>query len=260
MKKTGTRTRHPVGLTLLKALRDAGTGSRRDLASAIKAGRITVNDQPAENFNQPLVTSDTVKLDGRIIKLDSPALSHYVILNKPLGFLSTTDDPQGRRTVLDLLPAEMRQYRLFPVGRLDENTTGLMLLTNDGQLTYRLTHPRFGVEKEYLVAIDGSLSSAEIERAEKGLELDDGLSAPAEIKPVSLQPYNYRITIHEGRKRIIRRIFAALGHQVRELRRIRIGPVELKQLREGDCRRLNPKEVKRLHACGKTVKKKSAPR
>ena len=230
--------------TLLKTLRDGGFGSRRELAEAIKAGRVTVNDIVAESYSLPLKDGDIVTLDGKLADLAAPSEKVYVLLNKPAGIISTTDDPHGRRTVLDLLPAEYRPFQLFPVGRLDEDTTGLVLLTNDGELAYRLTHPKFEVEKEYLVGIDGGLNVTQVEQLEKGIQLDDGMSSPAKLKPVIQPPYNYRIIIHEGRKRIVRRLFAAVGHQVRALRRIRIGKLELGDLKEGSFRKLTGAEIK----------------
>ncbi|MDV2989394.1 MAG: pseudouridine synthase [Dehalogenimonas sp.] len=247
MRKTRSSPVAAPGLTLLKALRDAGAGSRRELAEAIKKGQVTVNDIPAEGYNLELANGDIVKLNDQIIELTGTSANKiYLILNKPLGIISTTDDPQGRTTVLDLIPESYRRYQLFPVGRLDENTTGLILLTNDGELTHRLTHPSFGVEKEYLVAINGALTVTDFEKVKEGIVLDDGLSAPAMIHPVLKAPYNYRVIIHEGRKRIVRRLFAALGHQVRILKRIRIGSIELRDLKEGNYRRLSPSEIQRL--------------
>ncbi|MEN8614369.1 pseudouridine synthase [Dehalogenimonas sp. THU2] len=235
----------PVVRTLLKTLRDAGLGSRRDLAAAIKTGRVKVNDVVAESFALPLAPADVIVFDDKVIEI---ARQHkvYLLLYKPAGVISTTEDTHGRRTVLDLIPADYGRYKLFPVGRLDEDTTGLVLLTNDGDLANRLTHPRFEVEKEYLVAIDGGLSTSQVEQLEKGIELDDGMSAAAKVNPVLKKPYNYRIIIHEGRKRIVRRLFAAVGHQVRALKRIRIGPLDLGTLREGDYRRLSPSEIRSL--------------
>ena len=251
VRPAGPRPKRPVGKvpglvpetpTLLKTLRDAGLGSRRDLAETIKAGRVKVNDVVAENYNQPLTAADNITIDNKPISPDK-LQKIYLVLNKPMGILSTTEDPHGRKTVLDLLPAEYKRYQLFPVGRLDEDTTGLVLLTNDGELAYRLTHPRFEVEKEYLVAVDGALDVNQVEQIQDGIELDDGWSAPAKLKPVNLAPFNYRIIIHEGKKRIVRRMFAAVGHQVRMLKRVRIGKLKLDNLKEGSFRRLTAAEV-----------------
>jgi 23S rRNA pseudouridine2605 synthase len=251
-RPAGPRPKRPVGKipgfapetpTLLKTLRDAGLGSRRDLAETIKAGRVKVNDVVAENYNLPLTPEDNITIDGKPISPDK-LQKVYLVLNKPMGIISTTEDPHGRKTVLDLLPAEYKRYQLFPVGRLDEDTTGLVLLTNDGELAYRLTHPRFEVEKEYLVAADGALNVTQVEQIQDGIELDDGMSSPAKLKPVNLAPFNYRIIIHEGKKRIVRRLFAAVGHQVRMLKRVRIGKLKLENLKEGSFKRLTAAEVR----------------
>jgi 23S rRNA pseudouridine2605 synthase len=254
VRPPGPRPKRPAGKvpgaapetpTLLKTLRDAGLGSRRDLAEAIKTGRIKVNDVVAENYNLPLTAADNITMDNKPISPDK-LQKVYLVLNKPMGIISTTDDPHGRKTVLDLLPGEYRKYQLFPVGRLDEDTTGLMILTNDGELAYRLTHPRFEVEKEYLVAVDGALNVTQVEQIQDGIELDDGWSAPAKLKPVNLAPFNYRIVIHEGKKHIVRRMFAAVGHQVRVLKRVRIGKLKLDDLKEGCSRRLTAAEVRAI--------------
>ena len=240
--------------TLLKSLRDGGFGSRRDLAEAIKAGRVMVNGNIAESYSMPLSDTDVVSLDEKVVLL-APVQKVYMMLHKPLEVISSTEDSHGRRTVLDLLPESYRKFQLFPVGRLDEDTTGLILLTNDGELAYKLTHPRFEVEKEYLVAIDGGLSVTDVEKLSAGIELDDGLSAPARLKPVLERPYNYKIIIHEGRKRIVRRLFASLGHQVRALKRIRIGSLNLGSLKETDYRRLTPFELRALQTVRTPVAK-----
>ncbi|WP_225973735.1 pseudouridine synthase [Dehalogenimonas formicexedens] len=229
----------------MKTLRDKRLGSRRDLAEAIKAGRVKVNDVIAESFSLPLKPADSITFDDKPIER-AKTQQVYLALNKPLDVISTTEDKHGRRTVIDLLPEDYKHFQLFPVGRLDEDTTGLILLTNDGDLAYRLTHPKFEVEKEYLVAVDGALNVTQVDQLQKGIELDDGMSAPAKLKPVLLAPYNYRIIIHEGRKRIVRRLFAAVGHQVRLLKRIRIGKLKLENLKEGETRRLTHAEVREL--------------
>jgi 23S rRNA pseudouridine2605 synthase len=239
------QVKSPEVPTLLKTLRDAGLGSRRDLAEAIKAGRVKVNDVVAESYSLPLKTTDKVTLDDKLVELEKPH-KIYLTLNKPMGIISTTEDKHGRRTVIDLLPEEYKSLQLFPIGRLDEDTTGLILLTNDGELAYRLTHPKFEIEKEYLVAVDGALNVTQVEQLQNGIELDDGMSAPAKLKPVLLAPYNYRIIIHEGRKRIVRRLFAAVGHQVRVLKRVRVGKLKLENLKEGEIRRLTEAEVREI--------------
>jgi 23S rRNA pseudouridine2605 synthase len=231
---------------LLKALTEAGIGSRRWLADAIKQSRVKVNGDTAEDFRQPVdVETAHISINGQPIDL-KPRQLVYIMLNKPKGIMSTTSDERGRRTVIDILPEKYRHLRLYPVGRLDKDSTGLLLLTNDGELTNRLTHPRFEHEKEYLVSISGNLKLEEKRKLEQGIELEDGLTHPAVIKEVDLPPFNYSITIHEGRKRQVRRMFETLGHPVLALKRIRLGSLNLGRLKEGEIRELSAKEVKTL--------------
>ena len=168
------------------------------------------------------------------------------MINKPAGILSTTEDERGGRTVLDIIPEKYRKLRLYPVGRLDKDTTGLLLLTNDGELTNRLTHPRYEHEKEYFVQISGTLKTDEKQKLERGILLDDGITALAKVKEVGIKPFNYSITIHEGKKRQIRRMFARLGYQVLALKRVRIGNLTLGDLKDGAIRELTASEVSRL--------------
>lgn len=233
--------------TLLKALTEAGLGSRRKMADAIKNGRVNVNGTIAENFRQPVnVNTDHILLDGKPLKLKAEQVI-YLMLNKPEGLLCTTSDERGRNTILGILPENYRHLRLYPVGRLDMDSTGLLILTNDGSLTYQLTHPRFEHEKEYLVQIEGRLQPQEKQKLERGVKLEDGITAPALVKEVRNPPsYNYSITIHEGKKRQIRRMFANLGYHVIALKRIRMGSLILGKLEEGKTRQLTVREVKAL--------------
>jgi 23S rRNA pseudouridine2605 synthase len=232
---------------LLKALTEAGVGSRRWITDAIKNGRVEVNGEPVENFRHPVnPETDRVSVNGKIIDL-KPRRTVYLMVNKPAGILTTTIDERGRRTVLDILPERYRRLRLYPVGRLDKDSTGLLLLTNDGGLTYKLTHPRFEHEKEYLIHIDGMLKPDEIRKLEKGVELEDGMTYPVVVKEIKSQPpFNYSITMHEGRKRQVRRMLANLGYQVMALKRIRMGNLNLGNLKEGAIRELSPEEVRAL--------------
>ncbi len=231
---------------LLKALTEAGIGSRRWLADAIKQSRVKVNGEIAEDFRQPVdVETDHITLSGQPVDL-KPRQLVYLVLNKPRGIMSTTSDERGRRTVIDILPEKYRHLRLYPVGRLDKDSTGLLLLTNDGELTNQLTHPRFEHEKEYLISITGKLKPEEKRKLEQGIELEDGLTYPAALKEVDLPPFNYSITIHEGRKRQVRRMFESVGHPVLTLKRIRLGGLNLGKLKEGEIRELSAKEVKAL--------------
>ena len=175
----------------------------------------------------------------------------YYLLNKPLRVVTTADDPEGRRTVVDLVPAEPR---VFPVGRLDYDSEGLLILTNDGDLTHLLTHPRFGVEKAYLVEVEGHPSPAAIRRLREGVELDDGRTAPARVRRIESSGATsaLEITIHEGRNRQVRRMCEAVGHPVRRLVRTRIGPVRDRQLGPGEWRPLTAREVHGLFTVAST--------
>lgn len=232
---------------LLKALTEAGIGSRRHMAEAIMQGRVEVNGEIAGAFNQAVnVAKDRVSVNGQAVDL-KPDEIVCLMLNKPEEVVATVSDEKGRRTVLDILPPQYRKLRLYPAGRLDKDTTGLLLLTNDGNLTYRLTHPRFEHEKEYLVHVRGSLKQGEIGKLERGIRLEDGMTRPARVvADSSSPPFNYSITIHEGRKRQVRRMFERLGRPVLALKRIRIGRLGLGSLKEGEVRRLKPPEIKVL--------------
>ncbi len=232
---------------MLKSLIAAGLGSRRQLAHAIRQGRIRVNGEIVEDFSYPInFGRDIILMDGKAVK---PKLKPKIVLmlNKPIGVLSTTKDDSGRKTVMEILPGKYRNIMLYPVGRLDKDTTGLLLLTNDGELTYQLTHPKFEHEKEYLIVIKSKLSQDELMNIKRGIQLDDGITYPAVINENrTCPPFNYSITIHEGRKRQIRRMFAKLGYQVLALRRIRIGGLRLSKLKEGEVRELSTQEIERL--------------
>jgi 23S rRNA pseudouridine2605 synthase len=242
--------------TLLKALVAAHLGARRAMAQAIKDGRVSLNGQPGASFSQPVETArDRIAFDGQPVKLAAQQFI-YFLLNKPPGLLSTTADERGRATVLDLVPQDARGLGLHPVGRLDKDSRGLMLLTNDGDLTYRLTHPRFEKEKEYLVKLDKPLGREDRLRFEAGLDLEEGLTAPTLVR-TGQEPGFYHVTLHEGRKRQIRRMFLALGYRVLDLQRLRLGSLTLGSLPEGKVRALAPGEVTSLRES--QTKHKSRP-
>lgn len=234
---------------LLKTLAEAGIWSRRRLADAIRQGRVEVNGSVAEDFRYPLnLETDRVLVDGRLVDLKS-GKRVYLMLNKPKGILSTTRDERGRRTVISILPEKYRKLRLYPVGRLDKDSTGLLLLTNDGELTYKLTHPRFEREKEYLVLVDTTLVPGEKRKLERGVELEDGITHPVVLRAFKAgSSFNYSLTMHEGRKRQVRRMFQSLGHRVLALQRVRFGSLTLGNLKEGETRELSVKEVRALLA------------
>jgi len=227
------------GERLQKVLARLGFGSRRACEELIADGRVTVDGAVADLGRRVDVDTDTVAVDGAPVGV-KPDLVHY-LLNKPAGVITTADDPHGRPTVVDLVPAEPR---IFPVGRLDGDTEGLLLLTNDGQLAHRLTHPSFGVEKEYLAHVRGEPSRAALRGLRDGIVLDDGPTAPARVSTVDASLL--RITIHEGRNRQVRRMCEAVGHPVRRLVRTRIGPIVDPKLAPGEWRALGRDEVRSL--------------
>ena len=247
--------------TLLKALTEIGIGSRRWLADAIRKGMVELNGEVVEGFRHPVnFKTDRVLIYGRAVNLKPKELV-YLLLNKPKGTLSTISDERGRRTVIDILPKRYRHLRLYPVGRLDKDSTGLLLLTNDGNLTYQLTHPRFEHEKEYLVYIDGNLKPNEKRKLEQGIKLEDGITHPAIVRRVeSIPPFNYSLTIHEGKKRQVRNMLSSLGHRVMALKRVRIGSLNLDNLQEGDTRQLSTHEVHSLLSNRPAISKNASSR
>jgi 23S rRNA pseudouridine2605 synthase len=224
---------------LQKVLARGGFGSRRTCELLIESGRVTVNGEVAVLGRRVDVERDKVAVDDILVSTRAGLV--YYLLNKPSGVVTTARDPQGRPTVIDLLPLEPR---VFPVGRLDADTEGLLVLTNDGDLTHHLTHPSFGVEKEYLAQVEGRPSPAALRRLREGVELDDGVTAPAGVRQI--RSGVLELTLREGRKRQVRRMCAAVGHPVRKLRRVGFGPLRLGDLGEGKVRRLSPAEVQRL--------------
>jgi 23S rRNA pseudouridine2605 synthase len=227
------------GPRLQKVLARTGFGSRRAAEELIAAGRVTVNGERAELGRRIDPAADVVEVDGVLVVV-AEGLVHY-LLNKPRGVVTTASDPEGRRTVVQLVPDEPR---VFPVGRLDADTEGLLLLTNDGELAHRLTHPSFGIDKEYLAEVSGRPTPGEVRALRSGVVLDDGPTAPAKVALVS--PGVLRITIHEGRNRQVRRMCEAIGHPVRRLIRTRIGPITDRRLKPGEWRPLNGDEVQSL--------------
>ncbi len=229
----------PAGERLQKLLAGAGLGSRRACEQLIEEGRVTVNGAVAHLGQRASGASDRIAVDG--IPLPIREGVAYYLLNKPPGVVSSAFDPEGRPTVLDLVPDVPR---VFPVGRLDMMTEGLLVLTNDGELAHHLTHPSFGLVKEYVVEVEGPLSREAIGRLRRGVELDDGLTARARVSQFG--PDAARIAIHEGRNRQVRRMCEAVGHPVRRLVRTRIGPLSDRTLSPGQWRPLTMAEVRAL--------------
>lgn len=227
------------GIRLQKVLAQAGLGSRRVCEDLIERRQVRVNGELAVLGRRVDPAVDRIEVDGAQIGV-RPDLVHY-LLNKPVGVVSTASDPHGRRAVVDLVPAVPRVY---PVGRLDADSEGLLLLTNDGDLTHRVTHPSFGVDKEYLVEVRGEPHRGALARLREGVELDDGVTAPAKV--ALLDARMLRITIHEGRNRQVRRMCEAVGFPVLRLVRTRIGPISDRRLAPGEWRPLAQDELRAL--------------
>jgi 23S rRNA pseudouridine2605 synthase len=233
------RAQLPQGERLQKVLASTGWGSRRVCEELIAAGRVTVNGDVAELGRRVQPEVDAIEVDGAPVGV-KPGLVYYV-LNKPRGTVTTAKDTHGRPTVVELVPAEPR---VFPVGRLDADTEGLLLITNDGALAHRIAHPSHGVETEYLAHVRGRVPQAALRRLRDGVELEDGMTAEAQVSQPS--PGVLRITIHEGRNRQVRRMCEAIGHPVLRLVRTRIGPISDRSLRPGDWRELSTGERRAL--------------
>jgi 23S rRNA pseudouridine2605 synthase len=216
----------------------AGIASRRGSDDLIKAGRVRVNDAPGE-LNTYVHAGDRVEVDGQPVTAQS---LRYVLLHKPAGTVTTARDPHGRPTVVDLV--EEIPERVVPVGRLDADTTGALLLTNDGPLAHRLAHPRYGVEKVYEVDVEGEPDDPALQQLANGVELDDGRTAPANVR--RLGPAKLELTLHEGRKHQVKRMCEAVGHPVVRLHRSRYAGLTVEGLAPGRWRELDQTEVKEL--------------
>jgi 23S rRNA pseudouridine2605 synthase len=238
------------GERLQKFLARAGVASRRHAEELIAAGLVTVNGQVVrEQGVRVRPDSDEVRLRGAVVRV--PGAAHlYLMMNKPVTIMTTTDDPEGRRTVIDLLPPQWALRRVYPVGRLDWDSEGLLLLTDDGALTLRLTHPRYALPKEYIALIAGEPEPMALQRMERGLLLDGETrpTAPARVHPLRVEGRDtwISVVIHEGRNRQVRRMFDAIGHPVLRLRRTRVGPLSLGGLESGETRELCADEVAAL--------------
>ncbi len=225
-------------MRLAKYLAHAGVASRRAAEELIAAGKVRVGGEVVTDPAKDVDERSDVEVEGRPV---APEPREVWAVNKPLGVVSTAREPGRRRAVTQLVDSPRR---LYPVGRLDADSTGLILLTNDGGLANRLSHPRYGVPKTYLVRLARPLSEAELDRLRRGIELEDGPTAAAEVE--RLGERELEITIREGRKRQVRRMAEAIGNQVEELTRTRIGPLDLADLRRGEARRLDRREIAAL--------------
>jgi 23S rRNA pseudouridine2605 synthase len=230
---------------LQKVLAAAGIASRRASEVLIAAGRVTINGRVATLGDRVEASSDVVEVDGERVIVDTTL--RYLLLNKPQGVVSTTSDPEGRPTVMDLINLD---ERLYPVGRLDQDTEGLLLLTNDGELAHRLLHPSFGVERTYLALVPGPIRRETLRRLAAGVELDDGPARPRRVRVAEEHRGKalLEVVMTEGRKREVRRMLAEVGLPVERLARVAFGGVELGDLRQGKWRFLNRPEIARLHA------------
>ena len=234
-------------MRLAKYLASVGIASRRASDEIVRAGRVTVGGETVTDPARDVAPGDAIAVDGKPVETVHARVVYA--LNKPAGVVSTARDPQGRPTVVSLVPDPPGGARLYPVGRLDIDTTGLILLTNDGELAHRLTHPRFEVPKTYRALVDRPpVSAKEIRALRAGVSLDDGRTAPAAVRALAAD--RLEIVISEGRKRQVRRMLDRVGHPVRELERVGFGPLQLGNLRPGGHRRLSAVEVQQLLSAG----------
>lgn len=231
-----------AGERLQKFLARSGVASRRKCEELIAAGRVTVNGQAVTEPGTRVEPGDTVALDGEVL---TPEQLRYVLLNKPAGVVTSVSDPQGRPTVTGLVGGA---GRVFPVGRLDLDTTGLLLLTNDGELAHRLMHPSFEIDKVYIAEVKGKLADKDAARLAAGIRLEEGMTAPARVRVISAGAAGsvVELVIHEGRKRQVRRMLEAVGHRVRKLHRRQYATLEDASLPPGEFRELDQKEVSAL--------------
>lgn len=233
-------------MRLQKYMAACGVASRRKAEEMIAEGRVTVNGVKITEMGTQVEEGDEVRVDGQVIRPE--AEKRYVMYHKPAGEVTTVSDPEGRRCVLD----HFRDYpvRLYPVGRLDYDSEGLLLLTNDGTLTERMLHPSHQVDKTYLARVSGSVTMDEVRQLRAGVMLDDHKTAPAKVRVIKLEAEAtvVLVTIHEGRNRQVRRMFEETGHQVMQLRRVRFGPLDLGDLPRGKWRELTAEEVRSLAA------------
>lgn len=233
-----------MGVRLNKYIADAGICSRRKADELIGNGNVKVNGAVMKELGYQVEEGDVVKVNGKVI--DSVGKKVYVVVNKPLGYITSMDDDKDRATVAELV-SDIPE-RLFPVGRLDYNTSGLLIMTNDGQLTYTLTHPKHEVYKTYIAKVAGVISDARVAKLRKGVDIGGFITSPAKVKVIKQMPRHaiVEISIREGKNRQVRKMFAAVGNKVQELQRVAIGEIKLGRLMEGHYRKLNREEIEYL--------------
>ena len=237
---SNTSPGNPYLIRLNKFVANAGVCSRRDADTYIAAGNVSVNGKTVTEMGYKVHPTDEVRFDGRLLNAEK---KEYILLNKPKNFITTTSDDKGRRTVMELI-SNASKARLLPVGRLDRNTTGLLLFTNDGDLAKKLTHPRHGVRKIYHVVLDKNLKAADLKKIGSGLELEDGPVTVDEVSYIQNAPKReVGIELHSGRNRIVRRIFEHLGYEVVKLDRVVFAGLTKKDLPRGHWRHLSQQEV-----------------
>jgi pseudouridine synthase len=231
-------------IRLQKYLAACGVASRRNAEKLIEAGRVRINDRIAALGEVVDPSVDRILCDGELVQEEVPV---YLVLNKPSGIVTSAKDSHGRKTVLECLDGV--KARVFPVGRLDMDVEGALILTNDGELAYRLSHPKYEIDKVYLTLVHGEPRPETVAQLEAGVPLEDGITAPAKVRVLNTRNGMalLRVVLHEGRKREVKRMCAAIGHPVRALRRIAIAGIHVKGLRPGEWRYLSPKEVESLH-------------
>ncbi len=233
-----------MGVRLNKYIADAGICSRRKADELIGNGNVKVNGATMKELGYQVEDGDVVLVNGK--KIETAGKKVYVVVNKPLGYITSMDDDKDRATVAELV-SDIPE-RLFPVGRLDYNTSGLLIMTNDGQLTYTLTHPKHEVYKTYIAKVAGVLSDARIAKLRKGVDIGGFITSPAKVKVIKQMPRHaiVEISIREGKNRQVRKMFAAVGNKVQELQRVAIGEIKLGRLMEGHYRKLNREEIEYL--------------
>ena len=235
---------------LQKVMASCGVASRRKCEEIILAGRVKVNGQTVTELGTKVSYKDTIQVDGKLISKETNV---YFVLYKPTGYLTAVSDKLGRRIVMDLLPPEIKkQYRVFPIGRLDYDTSGVLLLTNDGELSYRLTRSAKEIEKVYQVRVEGILTQTAVNQLMRGILLDGVMTKRAKVEVISFDRANQstlmNLTITEGRNRQVRRMCESIGFPVKKLKRISFGGVTLDGLGVGECRALKPHEIKVLYS------------